>query len=216
MNRYYVGRRVGTGTNGDPFNSELRQYIQDTFGIKAKQQIIAHTFSWVLHKYDLTTAQHDDVMANVPQVFAFPQGALDRELGSIPAAQRNAIRTRLENAGFDMSWVVAANTVRDVLQFIAHSTQLSEAVEVDGPLPTRAVATGYNIRTMTVGDIPAQARQRIADRLQSQGIDTGDVTLATPLWQVIRKCQRMEDGITPRLVGNRIKNRLFYHDAEAE
>ncbi len=216
MKKYYIGRRVGDGTHLNPYNSELRLYIQTNYGVRPQQQIISHTLPWVLHKYDLTEAQHSDVTANVPQVFAFPPGALDRELSTLSAVQRNAISSRLVAAGFDMSWATGTNTVRDVLQFIAHSIQLSECTEVEGPLNTPADATRFNIRTMNVGDIPADARQRIATRLQERGIDTSDVTLATPLWQVVRKIQRMDDGLTPRLMGTRIKQRWFYHDAEAE
>lgn len=216
MNRYYICRRLGNGVPGDPYNSELRQYVQDTYEIKPKQQVISHTFPYVLHKYDLTQPQHDDVVANVPQIFSFPAGALDRELSSINAQQRTAIRTRLENAGFDMSWVTGGNTIREVLQFIAHSIQLSEITEVDGPLSIRADATSFNIRTLAVGDVPAEVRQRLGRRLEEQGIDTSDITLSTPLWQVVRKFQRMADGVTPRMVGERVKRRLLYHDAEAE
>lgn len=211
MNRYYICRRVGTGipNTGSPFTSELRVYIQNTYGIKAKQQVIAHVCPFVLMKYDLTQAQHDDVMANVPQVFSFPSGALDRTVSDIPLADRNAINNKLTAMGFSTGWITGATTVREVLQYLSHSIQIAEWLNV------QISNQNFDIQK-TVGDIPAARRAILAERAASLGIDTSGVTLTTPIWQVIRLFQRQADGITPRLIGTRHKTRVFYHDSEAE
>ena len=41
------------------------------------------------------------------------------------------------------------------------------------------------LKTHTVADVPAAARNRINTRLQNVGIDTSGITLATTLYQVI-------------------------------
>ena len=210
MNRYYVCRRIGTGVpgTGTPFDGELRPYVQANFGVYPKQWIIAHTIPWVLCKYDLTQAQHDAAMAAIPQCFSFPETALDNPLSSIPASRRNAINNKLTSVGFDTSWITLSHTIRDVLQFIAHSIQLSEWANV------QIANNNFDIQTKTVADVPSALRQRINDRLTELGIDTSSITLTTPLWQVVRLIQRQADGVTPREFGVGIRRRWFYHDDE--
>lgn len=209
-NRYYICRRIGTGVTPTPYNSELRQYVQDTYGVQFKQQAISHTIPWVIMKYDLTQAQHDDVMLNVPQCYSFPQTALDNQLSTIDPTRRQAINAKLTEMGFNTSWVVPlTHTVRDVLQFLVHSIQLSEWADV------QISNQNFDIQTKTVGDIPASRRTMVAIHLTNLGIDPSGIPTTTPLWQVIRMVQRQNDGVTPRYFGTKMR-RWFYHDIEAD
>lgn len=222
MNRYYFCRRLGNGgvqPSPEPYYSELQRYVRQTYNLSPKQQVIAHTFAWCLMKYDLAQPQHDDVMANVPQVFSFPEGALDRQISELSDGVRNNISTKLQNVGFDVSWITGTNTIREVLQFVAHCIQLSEQMEIVGALPQRPNAPDYNIRTLTVGDLINNLGNlhvlRIQERMETMGINTTWVTNSTPVWQLVRRIQRQDDDITPRLFGTNKRGRWFYHDSEA-
>lgn len=210
---YYICRRLGSGTYNDSYYSEMARYCRVNYNIPPLKNIIAHTFNWCLMKYDLSQAQHDNAMANLTGIFSFPVGALDTLVGDMPAQTRANINNKLQAIGFDTTWIDGTNTVREILQCIAHSIQLSEQCEIEGQLTTPAAAQNYNIRTLRVNDIPQQARQRINQKLQAVGIDVSDITSTTPLWRIIRKIQRQADEVTPREFGTIKKSRWFFHDA---
>lgn len=210
MKRYYIARRIGSGTQEDHYTSELREYLYANWPGEPKflQQIIAHTIPWVLHKYDLSQAAHDDVMASLTGIFSFPEGALGRPLSEIPANTRQAIRGKLEAIGFSFAWATLTHTVRDVLEYVAHSIQLSEWADV------QITAANFDT-TKTVGDIPIAARQRIAQHMADLGISTDGITLSTTIGQALRMVQHQPDG-SPRLFGRARRRPWFYHDEDAE
>lgn len=209
MKRYYIGRRIGSGTREDPYTSELREYLYANWPNEPRmlQQVIAHTFPWVLHKYDLSDAAHADVMT-LTGIFSFPEGALDRQLRDIPLARRTAIRDKLEAVGFSFGWATLDNTVRDVLEYIAHSIQLSEWADA------QILAQNFDTKK-TVGDIPVAARQRIAQHLNNLGIDTSGITLTTTLHDAAKMLQRRSDG-SLRLFGTIKRRPWLFHDEDSE
>lgn len=219
MNRYYLSPRSGSGIPGsnDPYTSPLRNYIRQRYDIKFKRQIISHVFPWCLHKYDLTTTQHDDVMANVANVFAVPAGALDREVSSLTTPQRNAFRNAVANTGLSMSWVTGTTTVREILQYIAHTVEIAqwacpESRAGRDQVEARLTAGNLNIREHTWGDLPQAAKNKILQHLADLGISrTPPDTME--LWRIVRAVQRQDDESTPRLYSG---NRWFYHDAESD
>lgn len=220
MNRYYICRRLGTGVPLDPYYSELRQYAFDTYGIRPKHQIIAHTFEWCLIKYDVVPPRHNNFVANVVGLYVFPAGDLDRVLSSLTPAVRSAIRGQLTTMGLATQWIDnEINSIRDVIQFVAHSIQLSEQCEVVGAMPNgRPNAADFNLRGLTVAGlrlaVHIEAIPRILERMELMGIDTAWVQETTPIWRLVRRMQRHADDVTPRLQRN--GKRWFYHDSEPD
>lgn len=209
MKRYYLSRRIGDGTHENPYNSELREYIRQRWPNEPKsiKQVIAHTCPVVLHKYDLSQVVHDDVMASLTDIFAFPEGALDRQLATISTVVRSAIQYRLERAGFYFSGFTLTNTVRDVLEYIAHSIQLSEWADV------QIGAKNFDVRK-TVAEIPVTARQKIAKHLANLGIDTSGITLNTSIGEVAQMVQK--SGAALRTYGRLKKRPWLFYDEDTE
>ena len=207
--RYYICRVIGNGTHETPYNSELRQYIQDTYGIKFLHQAIhAPWCMWCVIKYDLTQAQHDDVVANVPQLFWFPQGALDRQLSEIDITRRQQIKIKLENIGFDFDWATLSHTIRDILKYLHHSIQLASWAEV------QITSKNFDMST-TVAHIPLAKRQLIAGHMQDLGIDTSWITPSHTVNDVVTKIMFHSDS-SPRLFGTVKRRQWFWHDEDTE
>jgi hypothetical protein len=200
--RYYICRRIGSGTSADPYNSELRAYLRETYPAAPHflQQIIAHTCPWVLMKYDLDATTHAAVMT-LTGIFAFPAGVLDRPVTDFTTAQRNAIRNKLEAAGFSFAWATNATTIRQILEYLAHTIQLSEWADI--PI----AAANFDTRK-TVADVPVAARQRIAGHLADLGMDLSGFTLTTPLADIVAALQLRRFGSAAR--------RWMFHDPEAD
>jgi hypothetical protein len=191
---------IGDGlTLNTAYRAEIRRHINTNFGIQCKQHVArASAFPCGLLKVDLTQAQHDEVMAEFPQTFSFPTGALDRTIASIPANLRTAINNKLTAIDLDTSWITGSHTVRDVLKYIAHTVQMN-------------IWAGVNVgkwlnSTAVVGDVPSAARQKLNRHLQDCGMDTSWITLTTPLGVVVNEIQKLR-------IGTRLK-RPFYHDEE--
>jgi len=80
-------------------------------------------------------ASNDVTVINAdPDIYVLPDGAMDMSVGSIPAAIRNTIKTRLEAAGLTFADVKTSWTVRQLLNYIARQIQTGIDVEV-GDIP---------------------------------------------------------------------------------
>lgn len=182
--RYYIGRRLGTGSDEAPYYSELRRYIQSNHPTELhfSQQVIAHTFPWVLMCYDLSDTAHNDVVANVAQVFSFPSTALSTPVSNISVERRTAIRDKLEGIGLEFTWATGATTIREILEYIAHTIQLSVWGETQ-------IASGNFDINKTVGSIPVDKRNSIQAHLVNLGIDTSWISGSTTIKEVVDKVQ---------------------------
>ena len=205
MKRYYISRVIGNGTHETPYTSELRRYIYANFPNEPHfiKQVMpsGNIFGWCLHKYDLSQSAHDAVMANLTGIFSFPEGALDRQLSTILPNIRNAIRNKLEAIGFDFGWATLTNTVRDVLEYIAHSIQLAEWAEVT------ILNKNFNLNK-TVADVPVEKRQLVNQHLQDLGVDTSWITSTTTIKEMVARVQLNR-------YGTKLK-RWFFHDEDTE
>jgi len=217
MKRYYICRIIGTGNilvePPDAYRSEMADYLRNNWPDEPKAIRLAihpNVLMWCVSKYDLSQAAHDDVMANLTGIYAFPQGALDRELGSIDPTLRANMRTKLENIVFNFAWATGTNTIRDVLKYLFHSIQLASWAQV------QITAIGDFDFDTEVRDIPQAKRQNINGHLQDLGIDTSWITGPTTMRQIINRVMFLEDSITPRLFGKIKKRQWFYHDEDIE
>jgi hypothetical protein len=183
MKRYYICRRIGSGTSLDPYNSELRVYLRETHPTAPRhlQQVIAHTCPWVLMKYDLGAATHLAAMTALPGLFSFPAGATDRLLSALPGPQQLAIWTKLAATGFGIGWIDSSTTVRRVIDYIAHSIQISEWAEV--PLASCTLET-------TLGGLSTAASARVSEHLQDLGINASALTASSRLQDVVALVQQ--------------------------
>lgn len=206
--RYYITRVLGSGTHEDPYYSELRVYLKENWPNEPhfiKQAIFPNVLLWAVMAYDLSDLAHPDVMT-LTGIFSFPAGSLDTKVGDLPAAKRLAIRTKLENIGFEFTWANSNTTIREILKYLIRSTQIASWAEV--PIS----AANFNLNK-TVGDIPVEARQKIAGHMQDLGVDTSWITLSHTIGEVVHKIQRHTDG-SMRLFGVVNKNQWFFQDID--
>ena len=58
-----------------------------------------------------------------PDIYIIPDGAMDNAISTFPVATRNAMKTRLEAAGFEFASVKTTWTVRQLLVHLAKQLQ---------------------------------------------------------------------------------------------
>ena len=155
--------------------------------------------------YDLSDLAHTDVMT-LTGIFSFPSGSLDNTVGSLTAARRLAIRTKLETIGFEFTWATLDTTIREILKYLIRLIQIASWAEV--PIS----AANFNLNR-TVGDVPAAARQRITGHMQDLGIDTSWITPAHTIGEIVQKIQRHTNG-SMRLFGTIKRNQWFFQDTD--
>jgi len=210
MKRYYITRVLGSGTQADPYYAELRVYIQENWPDEPhfiKQAIHPNVLMWAVMAYDLSDEAHVDVLANLTGIFSFPSGSLDTRVGDLTAARRQAIRTKLENIGFEFTWANANTTIREILKYLIRSIQIASWAEV--PIG----ANNFDLNK-TVGDVPVAARQRIAGHMQDLGVDTSWITLSHTISEVVQKIQRHSSDGSMRLFGVRNPHQWFFQDTD--
>ena len=208
MKRYYITRILGDGSRETPYYSEVRVYIQENWPAEPhfiKQAIHPNALMWAVMAYDLSDEAHVDVMT-LTGIFSFPSGSLDTRVGDLTAARRLAIRTKLENIGFEFIWANANTTIREILKYLVRSIQIASWAEVS------ISAANFNLNR-TVGDVPVAARQRIAGHMQDLGIDTSWITLSHTIGEVVHKIQRHTNG-NMRLFGTIKRKQWFFQDID--
>jgi hypothetical protein len=191
------------------YYSELRRYVKANHPSEPHfiRQVISKTIPWVLMSYNLSDTAHTDVMANVPQIFSFPEGALTMTVADIPLAKRQAMQTKLENIGFSFGWATGNTTVREILEYISHSIIFSKWAKI--PIS----AQNFDINK-TVGSIPVAKRDIIQQHLNDLGVPTGWITGSTTIKQISQKIQKNDDG-SDRLFGTGTKRKKWlFHDDE--
>lgn len=185
--RYYICRRIGDGLDIETaYRPELREYLKNNYpsiAMSFQQQIVNHLFPWCIMCYDLTDTVHNEVMANVPNIFDFPATALNTAISVISVQKRNAMRVKLENIGFNFTWVLGTTTIREILEYIIHSIQLSVWADIE------ISAQNFDIDT-TVSAIPAEKRNKIAQHFADLGIDTDRITGSTTIREIVTNVQK--------------------------
>lgn len=221
MNRYYLAPMSSEPLpNGKTrYWCPLEVYLSGAIRVRPKKAIITPIFSWAMVKADLSSVQHAEVMSSVAGVVPLPIGLLDRPVSELTQAQRSAVASQFAAMGLSSAWIAPTNTVREIIQYIAHTIQLADWAQDGTAADENAVRTALesgqlDIRTHAWSDLPVRRRNLILQHLADLGI-TQTPNLATPLWQVVRYVQRQNDQQTPRTFG-RLARRWFYHDAEAE
>lgn len=177
---YYISRRLGSGIPGqnDGFRSELHEWLSINYPeYKNGTSLVTHVFPWTIGKYDLPGPVHQEAIA-LPQVFAFPDGLLDRTLESLSIT--TPVTNKLQSMGLNTSWMTIDTTIRHVINFIQRTIRVCEwadqQVDVNNDL-------GKRVTDLT----PAQRatlkrRSRFdVDQLPADAI-LGDVAVITNVW----------------------------------
>lgn len=209
MKRYYITRVLGEGSHENLYYSELRRYVQSNWPGEPhfiKQAFQPLVFMWGVMAYNLSDEAHADVMANLTGIFSFPSGSLDTTVGSLIIERRQAIRTKLENIGFEFSWATLDTTIREILRYLICSIHMARWAKVS------IGAANFNLNTI-VADVPVAARQKIARHMQDLGIDTSWITTSHTIGEIVSKIQRHTDG-SKRLFGVVNKHQLFFQDTD--
>jgi len=170
MNRVYLSRRLGAGTEADPYRSELAFYVRDNFGINFHRQVICVCSPLVVSVYDTTDAQDTQITTNVTQVISINVPALDNTWGSLTTARRNTISNRLTGLGFTTTWITNSTTLREIVEFLAETLQLSEKLSIK--LGVNRNAPDFQSTTRTVGNLTTAERTALQNVLAEEGQST--------------------------------------------
>ncbi len=129
---------------------------------------------------DVTTAQHNALIANADCRFAATQASLDNPIGAGATA---AVRNVLETLQIPGSWVQATDTWRQILRGACGLFQFAQRLH--GKFDVKLVPDGYSLDT-TWSELPAVGKQFLLETAVDLGIDTSGVTANTTLRQVYR------------------------------
>jgi hypothetical protein len=110
MKRFYICKKVGTGTDDDPIRPKAMDY--DNASVSA---YMASNRNWCLAI--VAAADHTDIAAD-PECFQLPDLSLDIKLSTLPTAIRSAALTKLTQVGLPVS-VTTNDTFRVLLRHIA-------------------------------------------------------------------------------------------------
>lgn len=141
---------------------------------------------------DVTTAQHNDLIANA-DVTAVPQN-ID---ANITPAALPAVRSALESLRIPGNWATTATTYRELLRMVAGLFQVAQRHH---GLHNQIIVPGNINMDMTWGDIPVAWRQNLQATADSFGYDYSQVTGGTSV-RVILKHLADQWGAQPFYMG---------------
>lgn len=179
--RVYIGSRLGDG-NETPFYSETERWALLNLGLRTDgvRQLISPCLAVTVDVLDTTNAQNNQI-TNAVQCVEVLDSQLNNAWGSFGAGVQNAIVTRLNALGFDTSWIVPTNTMREVLNYVYDSVQLSEKCSVvAGAL---MLGGDFNAASRLFGDLTAGQKTAVLNMLAQHGISANG-TDATPLSEI--------------------------------
>ena len=78
----------------------------------------------------------------------------------------------------------------------------------------RYAIADHDTRKSNYGDLGPDIRLNISAQLLKRGINYDGFSPTDPLWLVVRRIQRQDDGTTPRIGTD--GGRVFYHDGESD
>lgn len=123
---------------------------------------------------DLSSGDHTTVSGQ-PDATALPASLT----GNLTAGQVTAVQTKLEAANMPANWVSTSLTWTQVLRVVCGMIQLNQRFK--GNNDGAGIFRDSISLSSTVGDLPAQVRQRLQDAALSLGLDIASITLSTTL-----------------------------------
>jgi hypothetical protein len=87
------------------------------------KEVLKDIFDWLNDRKEYT----DELLDMVYSKFGIVD--LDLTVGEIPAAKRELIQNWLIKKGYDISWITASNTVRQVLKYMSYNALPGETVK---------------------------------------------------------------------------------------
>jgi hypothetical protein len=135
-------------------------------------------FPWMIVRTDLTTQQHNDLVANA-DVVALPAD-ISQQIG--PTAL-NTVQTALENRNIPSGWVTQYMTYRTLLRICFILFQLAQ--RYNGLHLRTIIESGYTLDS-TISELPQEARDRLIAMAASFNFDTYGITGTTTIRQAFK------------------------------
>lgn len=182
--RLYFTQFVGTGTRQDPFRSVIQDLVPVKLSAVDGRVNATLVTGWALVKVDATPAQHTILTADARVVYLPLEDATGRvvdmseTLGTVSAANRTTIRTRLEARHIPDDGITLSDTVGSVLRRIVRRFLVRQILGADD------LSEGLDT---LVSAIPVAKRQAIRTKLLAHGIDFDGVLLTDTVREAIRK-----------------------------
>lgn len=133
---------------------------------------------WYVVGGDLSASDHTAVSGQA-DVLTLPAN-LD---ATLTAGQVTTTQNALEAANLPAEWVSTAFTWRQVMRIVCGIIQMNQRFK--GRMGAKLFGGGITLNS-TVGDLPANVRQKLQEAAESFGLDTSGVTLQTTLRAVWR------------------------------
>jgi hypothetical protein len=143
---------------------------------------------------NVTTAQHNSLVANADCKFAATAANLDNAIGAPAATNARAVLEALQIPG---SWVQGTDTWRQILRGTCGLFLFAQRLH--GKFNVELVPAGYTLDT-TFGELPAAGRQFLLDTADELGIDRTGATASVTLRQIYRAFGNAW-GTKPILIG---------------
>jgi hypothetical protein len=184
MIRFYLAPIIIRSVGDRSFNaSKVEEYLNPTPTTGLSRSICANPWrSWAISWVHTTEAEHRAIQAD-KQITLIPFWdaggnylALDGTVGQITAANRNAIKRRLETLGVPSDWITTEHKIREVLRFVIRLLHIAQMLR-DG-YPNLDLS-------MTVGDISANRQWRVKRWMEIYGIDTSVLSPSTPIRRIV-------------------------------
>ncbi len=165
-------------------NSRAPKYV------KSRQQPSGLAVNWGAMDYglmdvavmwaDVTTAQHNALIANADCKFAATNANLNNAIGAGAAA---TVRNVLETLKIPGSWVQGTDTWRQILRGTCGLFQFAQRLH--GKFGVKLVPDGYSLDT-TWAELPQVGRDFLLATAIELGIDTSGATASVTLRQIYR------------------------------
>jgi hypothetical protein len=189
--KLYLAPQRGTGTEDDEVRSILNDLIDITQGdwFDERDNPARRISICSVHASEAT---HNNIITDGRSVLLTPiditsqeqfQQVLDTPFSSWPVAWRTAAQNGLEANGISVAWVTGTNTLREVLRYLQITFILGQMADIEGNANLKAFLA-RNL-TATVGSLTAQQRNAAKTWIALKGLDSGWITNATTVRQVL-------------------------------
>lgn len=185
--RFYVALTLGDGVSkATAFKSKLANFItanntQDFWDWSNRAWPRRFCLALCDSTKHSTIAADPDIVALSPELADLPAVAtwLDGAVGSLPAN----IATAMENGGIPTQWISATTTRREIWRFIAAWHFWLQ--RFSGALDNDALNFLKSNLDNTVSQVPVAAKNRISTWMVNNSLDTGWITGATAIRNVV-------------------------------
>lgn len=192
--KLYLAPQLGDGSDLNPYRSALNDLIDIEAGdwFDERDNPARHVSICNVHA---SAATHNNIALDGRAVLLTPidildqatlQTVLDAPFSSWPVAFRTAAQDGLEANGVSVAWVTGTNNLRDVIRYLLRGFVFAQMADWDGSARNlQLIGFLQGNLTATVGSLTAQQRNAAKNWMTSKGLDSGWITNANTVRQVI-------------------------------